>query len=157
MEFLSNLGISFADFVLILVVLGVAIFVVAINQVYWVRRIVVSSFIALALVKLMPEKFLDFRPEMGLIYFLIFTFLIVIFCHSKLFEAAFWEGGRFDFRMIIFVFSVSLFFVAVIFCFLDYDYFDKFFTEKFYVFLRDNLFFFGLVVVGLGMVFSGRE
>ncbi len=157
MEFLSNLGVSFADFVLIIIALGLAIFVVAISQVYWIRRTVISSFISLALVNIMPDKFVDLKPEMGLIYFLIFTVLIMIFCNNKLFEAAYWEGDRLDFGMIIFAFSVLIFFVAIAFHFLDYDYFAKVFTEEFYDFFRKNFFVIALIPVILGMIFGERE
>ncbi len=156
MEFLSSLGISASDMFLFLGVLVLAVIIVAVGQTYWVTRIMISSFIALALVKILPESILFFESYSELIYFLIFSVLISAFCHYKLFDAVYWEGGRFDFVIIIFAFLILLFFVAVIFGFVEYSYFEGFFTEGFFVLLRDNFFWFAVTPIVWGLIFSKK-
>lgn len=153
---LANISITLADVMLFLGIFGLAVIIVATGQIYWLVRIMVSSLISLALVKIMPRDFIFATDNYYLFYFLFFTIIIAIFSYNKLFNAVDWMGSRFNFGVIIFAFFVVLFFIATIFHFLSYGYFDGIFTKNVYKILHDNLFYFALIPLIFSLFFSKR-
>lgn len=157
MNFLLGFGISLTDLILFFGALVLAMIISMTEHVYWVTRLLISSFISLALVKILPEKLLFFGPNSYPIYFFILFVLIAVFCHYKLFDSVEWIGEGFDFIISIFVFLSFLFFISVVFHFIDYNYFATVFTEKFYNFFGNNLFYFMMMPILWAMFFSKRE
>lgn len=153
---LANMNITLADIVLFLGIFGLAVIIVATGQIYWLVRIMVSSFIALALVKIIPRSLIFKTENSYLFYFLFFTIIIAIFSYNKLFNAVDWMGNRFNFGVIVFAFFVILFFIATIFHFLNYGYFKGIFTGNVYNILHDNLFYFALIPLIFSLFFSKR-
>jgi hypothetical protein len=155
MNFLSNFGISMLDLIIILSILGLSVIVVAFGQVYWLMRILVSSYIALALVLIMPNKLIVMQ-DADLIYFIIFTIIIAIFSRQKLFNAINWSGGKFNFGMILFAFSVLVFFLAVVCHFVGLKYFGGILTQNTYHFLVEYFFYIALAPIIFALFFAKK-
>lgn len=153
---LSNISINLADLVLFLGIFGLATIIVLTGQTYWLIRVMISALISLALVEVMPRSFIFKTDGSYLFWFLVFTIIIAIFSHNRLFNSVIWAGGRFNLGTILFAFFVVLFFIAIIFHFLSYGHFDGIFTKNVYNILRDNIFYFALIPLILSLFFAKR-
>jgi hypothetical protein len=134
-------------------ILGAGIGIVL--QIAWMMRILIASYIALALVLIMPENLL-FNEYAQIIYFMgILTFFTIIE-RSRFFDVANWSSGRFGFEVII-LSTLTIFLLVAISCvFVPFSQLSFVLTEEVYNFLQDYIFYIAIAPLIFTLIFSKR-
>jgi hypothetical protein len=121
----------------------------------WMMRILISSYIALALVFLMPVYF-EINIYSDIIYFFAIVFVFLIIERSRFFDVAEWSVGRFSFESVLFS-MLTIFFLAAIICMLvPLQQLGIFMSADVYAFLNEYIFFIAIVPLVFSIIFSKR-
>ena len=122
-------------------------------QIAWTMRILISSYVGLSLVLLMPDSFV-FNDYVNVAYFGGITVLFTFVAKGRFFSVSEWSVGRFSAQ----VFGLSILvwtFIISIICFLmPLGYIDAFMTKDVYSILTEYIFYFALTPLIFTILFS---
>ncbi len=146
---------SINSLIIVAIIAGTGVILAPIIQVVWTMRFLIASYVAFALVSLMPHAF-AFSPYADATYFGGILIVFTLIEKGRFFDVTEWLAGRFSFQSIGLA-VLTVFFLSAIVCnLLPMSYMDFFMTAEIYDIFIKFIFYFAVAPLIFAILFSKR-
>jgi hypothetical protein len=146
---------STSSWMIIGIIIAIGVVLAPVAQVVWASRFLMASYVAYAIVLLMPDKF-AFNPYADAIFFTALMLGLALVEKWRLFDTGEWMTGRFSYQAFVLT-VLTVFHLSALLCyFLPFSSISFFMTKEVWQVLTDYIFYFAIAPLVFVILFIKR-